>query len=414
MIKNIVFDIGYVLIDFDWPSYLRTMYDEETAARVGNAMFMSGSWQELDRAVLSVDEILERFYSVEPELRHEIRQAFDRIGECIGHRDWAIPLVDSLRDRGYAVYFLSNMSEHVIDSDPEAFEFTAHMDGGVYSCDVKLIKPDPAIYECLTDKYGLIPEECLFIDDHRENIAAAKQLGWKGIVYRDHEQFCADLDQALSKDIGHDRITVMCYGDSNTYGYDPNNGGRYPYEKRWTTLLGEMLGGSYEVIPEGLNGRTTAYDRPGAAWKNGSSSFISCLGTHKPVDILMIMLGTNDVNDELRLGAKQIAAGMESLIRMAEEKSPELQGYVPRIIVIAPAAIREDFADSPFADKLTDESVQRSRDIGPLYRELARSYCCEFIDATDSVEVSPLDSEHLSEEGHRQLAKLIYDRIQNA
>jgi lysophospholipase L1-like esterase len=172
-----------------------------------------------------------------------------------------------------------------------------------------------------------------------------------------------------------------------------------------------MLGDRYEIIPEGLNGRTTAYDRPGAAWKNGSSSFVACLGTHKPVDILTIMLGTNDVNIELGLSAEKIAKGMEELVRLAEENAPDLQGYVPRIIVIAPAAIGEDYENSPFAFELTPEAVQMSYDIGPLYRKVAEEHCCEFIDATETVEVSAIDSEHLSENGHRQLAELIYNTI---
>ena len=413
MIKNVVFDIGKVLIGFDWNSYVRSLFDDETADRVSRAIFGDGRWQELDRAVMSVEDIVASFHAADPAVSAEIDEAFGRVGECVTRREWAIPLVDSLKAKGYMVYFLSNMSEYVMGSNPEAFDFTAHMDGGIYSCHVNQIKPDADIYRSITDKYGLVPEECLFIDDHPDNIAAAKQLGWKGIVFRDKEQLEADLDKALTKDRGHDRINVVCYGDSNTYGYDPYTGARYPYEKRWTTLLGEKLGDRYEVIPQGLNGRTTAYDRPGAAWKNGISSFVACLGMNKPVDILTIMLGTNDVNAGLGLSAEQIADGMENLVKLTEENSPELQGYVPRIIVIAPAAIGDNYENSPFAYELTPESVRKSRDIGPLYQKLAEKHFCEFISAVDSVEVSDLDSEHLSEQGHRQLAELIYKTITN-
>ena len=128
-----------------------------------------------------------------------------------------------------------------------------------------------------------------------------------------------------------------------------------------------MLGDRYEVISEGLNGRTTAYDRTGAAWKNGVSSFIAILATHKPVDYLVIMLGTNDCNTDLDLTAQQIAGGMETLVRLAEEEAPGIQGYIPEIIVTAPAAIRADYADSPFAYELTPEAVQKSEALGDLY-----------------------------------------------
>ena len=410
MIRNIVFDIGNVLIGFYPMKYLRSLFCEEKAVRIAEAVFGSGYWQELDIANLSVDEILELFYSGAPDLRNEIREAFYRIGECITRLDWPVPLIDSLKERGYGVYFLSNMSEHVKASNTAAFDFVSHMDSGVWSCDVHEIKPDTAIYEILFEKYGLIPEECLFIDDHKENIDIGKKFGMKGIVFKDHDQLMADLDKALTKDASHDSISVLCYGDSNTYGYDPDTYGRYPYDKRWTTLLGEMLGSRYEVISEGLNGRTTAYDRPGAAWKNGASSFIACLGTHKPVDYLIIMLGTNDCDKELGLSARDIADGMEALVKIVEEETPALQGYVPEIIVAAPAAIQGDIDKSPFADKLTPESIQKSMDIGSLYREIAERHGVRFADATGGVEISP-DCEHLTEEGHRQIARLFFNTI---
>ena len=410
MIRNIVFDIGNVLIGFDAMDYLVSLFGKEMAVRIAQAVFGSGYWQELDIARLSVEEILELFYSGAPDLRDEIKESFDRIGECVTKLEWPVPLVDSLKDKGYGVYFLSNMSEHVKDSNRSAFEFVSHMDGGIWSCDVHTIKPDTEIYKILFEKYGLIPEECLFIDDHKENIDIGKKLGMKGIVFRDHDQLTADLSKALTKDVAHDRISVLCYGDSNTYGYDPQTGGRYPFEKRWTTLLAEMLGSRYEVIPEGLNGRTTAYDRPGAAWKNGAGSLIACLGTHKPVDYVIVMLGTNDCDAELDLSAEKIADGMETLIRMIEEETPALQGYVPEIIVTAPAAIQGDYEKSPFADKLTAESVQKSVDIGPLFRDIAERHGVRFADATCSIEVSS-DCEHLTEKGHRQLADLLYGLI---
>ena len=410
MIKNVVFDIGLVLLGFDVKKYLLSLFDEETAMRVAKAVFLSGYWHEIDRAVLSEDELLDLFFSADPGVKEEIRTAYDRIGECVERRSWPIQVIDGLREQGYKVYYLSNMSEHVISKGQHAFDFVSHMDGGIFSCHVKAIKPDPEIYRRLFDKYGLIPEECIFIDDQPANIAMARKLGMKGIRFENYGQMQADLDKALVKDRGHSRISVLCYGDSNTYGYDPYTGSRYPYEKRWTTILGEMLGDRYEVIPEGLNGRTTAYDRPGALWKNGITSFTACLGTHKPVDYLIIMLGTNDCNAGLGLSAEQIAGGMENLVKIAEKETPGLQGYIPEIIVTAPAAIQGDYENSPFAYELTPESVQKSHDIGPMYEELAKKHGMRFADATTGIEVSE-DCEHLTEEGHRQMAKLLYDAI---
>ncbi len=295
-----------------------------------------------------------------------------------------------------------------MSSNREALDFVPHMDGGIFSCDVNVIKPAADIYLKLIEKYDLKPEECIFIDDHKDNIAMARKCGMKGIVFRDRDQFEADLGQALAKDSGHDRISVVCYGDSNTYGYEPDTGGRYAPEIRWTTILQEKLGDHYEVIPEGLNGRTTAYDRPGAGWKNGITSFVSCLGTHKPVDYLVIMLGTNDVAGGLGLTDEAIAKGMENLVVLAEETSPELQGYIPEIIVTVPAAINCRWADDSPEYAEVRRMMKQSRDIEPLYRSIADRHLIRFASGVDA-EVNLHDWTHLTEEGHRQMADIIYD-----
>lgn len=208
-------------------------------------------------------------------------------------------------------------------------------------------------------------------------------------------------------------VTVLCYGDSNTYGYDPRNEGRYSESERWPCILSEMLGSGYRVIEEGLNGRTTAYDRPDGFWKNGLSYLTPCLGSHKPVDILIFMLGTNDCNADLYLSAENIARGMEQLVCTAEEMTLELQGFAPKMLIVAPAAIRPEIEGTPFEYQLNEESIQKSHDIAPLYKKLAEEHGCLFLDATDSAEVTRADCEHLTVKGHRQLAELIYEMVKD-
>lgn len=205
--------------------------------------------------------------------------------------------------------------------------------------------------------------------------------------------------------------TVLCYGDSNTYGYDPRNEGRYSESERWPCLLADMLGGGYKVIEEGLNGRTTAYDRPDGFWKNGLSYLTPCLGSHKPVDILIFMLGTNDCNADLFLSAEDIARGMEQLVRTAEEMTAELQGFVPKMLIVVPAAIRPEIEGTPFEYQLDEASIRKSHDIAPLYKKLAEEHGCAFLDATEAAEVTRIDCEHLTVKGHRQLAELIYETV---
>ena len=176
-IKNIIFDIGKVLVGFEWKEYVLSLFDEETARAVTKAMWDEDRWYELDRGVLPEEEILESFYRADPEHKAEIRETYDRAGECVQRRDYVIPWIESLKEAGFRVYFLSNYSEHLMQANPEALDFVPHMDGGVFSCHVKAIKPDPAIYHALLEKYGLDPQECVFLDDQERNITAARQLG---------------------------------------------------------------------------------------------------------------------------------------------------------------------------------------------------------------------------------------------
>ena len=207
--------------------------------------------------------------------------------------------------------------------------------------------------------------------------------------------------------------TILCYGDSNTYGYDPKLGrrSRYPKYKRWPTILQNLLGNKFEVIAEGLNGRTTAYDRPGFPWKNGVSALPAIMGSHKPIDYLVFMLGTNDCNLEMGLSSADIASGMETLVQTAIEMAMIQQERIPTIIVIAPSPILEDYGSSPFVDEIDLSSVRKSREIADLYKNICIKYNCIFIDGSPA-EVSTIDSEHLTEQGHETIAQLVYNKIQ--
>ncbi len=197
MIKNIILDIGRVLIGFEWKEYIRRLFDEETAQRVTDAIWKDGRWYELDRGVLSEEVILESFNQAEPELKREIKETFDRVGECLLRCDYAVPWIEELKARGFSVYYLSNYSEHLMQANPGVLDFLPHMDGGVFSCYVNLIKPDPAIYLCLLEKYGLRAEECLFIDDREENVAVARKLGMQAVRFESYEQARAVTDGVI-------------------------------------------------------------------------------------------------------------------------------------------------------------------------------------------------------------------------
>ena len=198
--------------------------------------------------------------------------------------------------------------------------------------------------------------------------------------------------------------TVLCFGDSNTFGYNPRTGGRYPAYFRYPAILGQILGEEYTVIDEGLNGRTTAFPRWGLKWLSGLYALQPILVSHFPVDTLVFMLGTNDCSAELDLTAEEIAQGMEKLLRTADRILRERQSYAPRIILVCPPPIEESVWEGPFAEDMDANSVRTSAELPALYEKLAREHGCEFLDLTGVLHYSVIDSLHFRPFDHYRLA----------
>ena len=181
---NVIFDIGKVLVDFDFEGYVRSWFPGEAGEAVIRAMWESGEWEHLDKADLPDEEILKRFISHSPEHEKEIRLTFARLGEIPQLKPFAIPMIEELKRRGHKVYYLSNYFEYLMHTAPWALEFIPHMDGGVFSCHHHRIKPDREIYRILCEKYSLRPEECIFFDDSEKNIEAAGKFGMTAVLYK--------------------------------------------------------------------------------------------------------------------------------------------------------------------------------------------------------------------------------------
>lgn len=199
--------------------------------------------------------------------------------------------------------------------------------------------------------------------------------------------------------------TVLCYGDSNTYGFNPSNGFRYPENVRWTGRLGFALGDGYKIIEEGCNGRTTVFDDPLEGWKNGLGYLRPCLNSHKPVDIVILMLGSNDLKETFHASAQQIAEGAATLVEVIQDFTAEKQGFVPYIILVSPPEIGEGICRSPFYGSFSEEAVGRSREFPQWYRMVAQRHRCIFFDAAKHIQPSQEDSLHLPPEGHAKLAE---------
>ena len=205
--------------------------------------------------------------------------------------------------------------------------------------------------------------------------------------------------------------TVLCYGDSNTFGYVPETGMRYPKDVRYPGKLGQLLGDEYCVIEEGCNGRTTIHDDPIDGWKNGLDYLRPCLNSHKPVDIVILMLGSNDLKTTFHLTAEGIADGVAVLVDVIQTFTEEKQGFVPKIILVSPPEIGEDIRYSPFYGAFSEDAIGESKRFPECYKAVADKYGCVFLDAAKYISPSKTDSLHLTPEGHRVLAEKIYETI---
>lgn len=194
--------------------------------------------------------------------------------------------------------------------------------------------------------------------------------------------------------------TVLCYGDSNTWGSDPETGERFAPDIRWPGVLARELGEGFRVIEEGLSGRTTVRDDPiEGAHKNGRMYLRACLESHKPIDLMTIMLGTNDLKERFAASASDIAQGAASLAEMALTSGCGSEGGAPVVVLISPPPVGKltDMADM-FAG-----SEEKSGRFSEHYRRFAEQYGCEFLDASEVIVSSDVDGIHLEAEEHRKL-----------
>ncbi|MEA3406721.1 MAG: SGNH/GDSL hydrolase family protein [Chloroflexota bacterium] len=200
---------------------------------------------------------------------------------------------------------------------------------------------------------------------------------------------------------------ILCYGDSNTWGYDPRNGGRYPRDVRWTGVLQAELGRGYHVIEEGLNGRTTVWEDPIEGYKSGKAYLTPCLETHKPLDLVIIMLGTNDLKHRFSLTAFDIAAGAGTLVDMVKSSQAGRDDAPPQVLLIVPPRLGRL---TIFGDMFRD-GRQKSEALLTHYRAVAEERACHLLDAGEIVESSEVDGVHLEPEGHHALGLAVAEKV---
>ena len=188
--------------------------------------------------------------------------------------------------------------------------------------------------------------------------------------------------------------TILAYGDSLTWGHDAATLGRHPYEVRWPSVLETELGGAARVIADGLNGRTTAFDD----WladcdRNGARTLPTVLETHKPLDLVVVMLGANDMKPAICGSAQAAKSGMARLVSLVRQHEYGFDYAAPAVLIVAPPTC-VDTANDDFA-RMFDNAPNESRKLAADYAALAAELGCGFFDAGTVAQATPLDGVHL-------------------
>ncbi len=204
------------------------------------------------------------------------------------------------------------------------------------------------------------------------------------------------------------KIRILCYGDSNTFGYIPGRGGRYDRHTRWPGRLQELLGSAYQVIEEGLCGRTTAFEDMTEPGRNGLDRIREAVERSRPLDVLVIMLGSNDCKAQFGASAAEIAGGLEQVA--AQARGGEASGF--RVLLVAPAAMTDRVMHSGFGSEFDQRSIKVSKELAEAYEALAGKCGCDFLDGSKVTQVSEIDGLHLDAEGHGRLAEAVVKYLQ--
>ena len=198
MVKNIVFDLGNVLISFKPSEYFeKNNYPEAIKAKILTDIFGSEEWLMLDNGDISTADAIEAISKRSSLKREEIAHIFNLRTDLMFPLDPNVRLLPALKKRGFKLYYLSNFPLDIFDEVSTGYFFFKHFDGGLISAEVKFSKPDPGIYKILFEKYSILPEESLFIDDNEKNVRTAESLGMKGIFTNGSLEISKEIEEAL-------------------------------------------------------------------------------------------------------------------------------------------------------------------------------------------------------------------------
>jgi len=212
--------------------------------------------------------------------------------------------------------------------------------------------------------------------------------------------------------------TILCYGDSNTWGFMPKWEGpaitannRYPWGVRWTSLLQIKLGENYRVAEAGLNGRTTMFTCPMGDHRNGLQAIDTTMLCQMPVDLVTIMLGTNDVKDFFGVTPVVIARGALRLIENIRQGGYGPDGKCPEILLMAPIRLHPEMEERWLGDEFGRDALKKDAQLGSYLEKTAREAGVHFLNAGEFITADPADGIHMNEEGHALLAEKVYEKV---
>lgn len=201
MIKNLIFDFGKVLVDYDYEAFFLKYIPDETKRKAIPSIFNYDLQMVIDREAKPFSAIMDDLISRNKEMENEIRIFEEHYTEVVTEEIAGMKeLLTRLKAEGYKLYGLSNWCSKVYITMAQ-FDIFKLLDGHVISSEEKLVKPDPEIYECLFNRFGLKPEECIFTDDRTDNIEGGRSLGMEGIVFQNAKQYEEELRGILDKQI---------------------------------------------------------------------------------------------------------------------------------------------------------------------------------------------------------------------
>jgi lysophospholipase L1-like esterase len=202
---------------------------------------------------------------------------------------------------------------------------------------------------------------------------------------------------------------ILCFGNSNTWGYTPGTGERLEYSSRWTGILAQSLNGKYHIIEEGLNGRTIAWDDPTHDGRNGLKYLVPCLETNRPLDTVILLLGTNDLKNYFNGSIQDIADNMDKMIKIIKDGQYGSNSIPPKILLLSiPHILKINSRDSSFVN-----AREKSIKLTTKYRDIALNNHINFLDITATIKPSSIDGVHLSKGNHQKLAQLLIQKIKD-